>query len=425
MSAPLTPAECHASMRGLDEQISNYAELLVRDGAAVQPGQELVVSAPVEAYEFVRRVVAAGYGAGAGHVTVIWGDERVTRLEYENLPQEYFENVPAWKRDQMNSLAEAGATFLFLSGEDPAALKGVDPAKPATATRARNSQCRAFRDGMDFGRNAWCIGGVPVVAWARHVFPGVSDEEALYRLWVAILRASRADGDDPHGEWETHNATFEKNKRQLNGRHFDALRYTSANGTDLVVGLAGRHVWEGGAARTQDGTAFFPNIPTEEVFTSPDCRRAEGRVVSALPLVHNGHVVRDFWLEFREGRVVDFGAEQGRAVLEGILGTDEGARRLGECALISKNTPIRQSGLVFYNTLYDENASCHLALGMGFPDCYEGGVAMSADELAAHGVNRSHTHVDFMIGSDDLAVTGIPAEGEEVPFFVNGQWAWE
>ena len=425
MSAPLTPAECHASMRGLDEQISNYAELLVRDGAAVRPGQELVVSAPVEAYEFVRRVVAAGYEAGAGHVTVIWGDERVTRLEYENLPQEYFENVPAWKRDQMNSLAEAGATFLFLSGEDPTALKGVDPAKPATAARARNAQCRAFRDGMDFGRNAWCIGGVPVVAWARHVFPGVSDEEALYRLWVAVLRASRADGDDPHGEWETHNATFEKNKRQLNGRHFDALHYTSANGTDLTVGLADRHVWEGGAARTQDGTAFFPNIPTEEVFTSPDRLRANGVVHSALPLVRSGQIVRNFWLRFEGGRVVDFGAEQGREVLRHIIETDEGARRLGEVALVSKNTPIRQSETLFFSTLYDENASCHLALGMGFPECLEGGVNLGKEELLARGVNQSSTHVDFMIGTDDLNVFGISADGTETPVFVNGQWAWE
>ena len=425
MSAPLTAEECRASMRAIEDQISNYAELLVRDGVAVRPDQELVVSAPVEAYEFVRQVVAAGYEAGAGHVTVVWGDERVTRLEYENLPQDYFETVPAWKREQLNSLAEGGAAFLFLSGEDPSALKGVDPAKPATAARARNAQCRSFRDGMDFGRNAWCIGGVPVVAWARRVFPNVSDEEAMYRLWTAILRVSRADGDDPHGEWETHNAAFEKNKRHLNGMRFDSLHYTSANGTDLVVGLTDRHVWEGGAACTQDGTTFFPNIPTEEVFTSPDARRAEGRVVSALPLVHNGHVVRDFWFEFRDGRVVDYGAEQGASVIEGILGTDEGARRLGECAIISKNTPIRQSGLIFYNTLYDENASCHLALGMGFPDCYEGGVSMSPEQLAERGVNRSHTHVDFMIGSDDLSIAGITAEGEEVPFFVGGQWAWE
>ena len=425
MTAPFTSAECRASMRALEDEIANYAELLVCDGVAIKPGQELVVNAPVEAYEFARLVVKAGYEAGAGHVTVIWGDERITRLEYENLPREYFETVPAWKRDQLNTLAEDGAAFLFLSGEDPSALKGIDPAKPATALRARNMQCRAFRDGMDFGRNAWCIGGVPVAAWARQVFPDVSEEEALYRLWAAILRASRADGEDPHGAWETHNAAFEKNKRQRNGMHFESLHYTSSNGTDLIVGLTDKHIWEGGAARTQDGTAFFPNIPTEEVFTSPDCRRTQGRVVSALPLVHNGLLVSDFWFEFKDGRVVDFGAERGASVLEEILETDDGARRLGECAIISKNTPIRQSGLIFYNTLYDENASCHLALGMGFPDCYEGGYEMTAEELAEKGVNKSHTHVDFMIGSDDLAITGITADGKEVPFFINGQWAWE
>ena len=278
---------------------------------------------------------------------------------------------------------------------------------------------------MDFGRNAWCIGGVSVLAWARQMFEGLPDHEAMYRLWLAILETSRADGDDPHEEWETHNAAFEKNMRMLNGRSFDRLHYTSSNGTDFVVGLPKGHLWEGGAARTTSGVSFFPNIPTEEVFTSPDRMRADGRVVSALPLVHNGSIVRDFWFEFRDGAVVDFGAEQGTEVLKGILDTDENARRLGEVALISKNTPIRQTGLLFYDTLYDENASCHLALGTGFPECLEGGVDMSPEQLIEHGVNHSHIHVDFMIGADDLSIRGITADGEEVDVFVNGQWAWE
>lgn len=425
MTTRMTPEECAACMRALQPKIDNYAELLVRDGAAVQPGQELVVQAPVEAREFARRVVAAAYAAGAGHVTVIWADDEITRMEYEALPVERFETVPSWKVEQLNSLAEAGAAFLFLEGSDPSALKGIDPAKPATASRARNSQCKSFREGMDFGRNAWCIGGVPVLAWARQMFEGLPDDEAMYRLWLAILETSRADGDDPHEEWETHNAAFEKNMRMLNGRSFDRLHYTSSNGTDFVVGLPKGHLWEGGAARTTSGVSFFPNIPTEEVFTSPDRMRADGRVVSALPLVHNGSIVRDFWFEFRDGAVVDFGAEQGTEVLKGILDTDENARRLGEVALISKNTPIRQTGLLFYDTLYDENASCHLALGTGFPECLEGGVDMSPEQLIEHGVNHSHTHVDFMIGADDLAIRGITAEGEEVDVFVNGQWAWE
>ena len=421
----MTDEECRLATEGLSDQIELYANLLVRKGVSLRRGQELVLQAPVERADFVRRVVAAAYRVGAGHVTVIWSDDAVSRLTYENCPLEFFEHTPSWQVLQLNSLAEDGAAFLFLEGQDPAILKGIDPAKPAAASRARNTECRSFRDGMDFGRNAWCIAGVPVQAWANEVFPDLSPAEALYRLWVLILEVSRADGDDPESSWETHNASFEKTKRFLNGQRFDALRYEASNGTNLTIGLPEGYVWDGGAGRTQDGVTFFPNIPTEEVFTSPDRMRAEGTVHSALPLVHAGQVVRDFWLRFESGRVVDFGAEQGREVLRHIIETDEGSCRLGEVALVSKNTPIRQSDTLFYDTLYDENASCHLALGMGFPECISGGVSMSKEQLSEHGVNQSSAHVDFMIGTDDLSITGVCADGTEVTVFVNGQWAWE
>ena len=422
---PMNLSECELAMRNLEPRMTQYARLLVRRGVAVQPGQELVVTAPVEAAPFVRSVVGQGYEAGAGHVTVIWADDEISRMEYEACPLEHFQTLPDWKAEQMNSLARAGACFLWLDGADPDALRDVDPAKPAARSKASHLQCRDYRHGLDFGENAWSIGGVPVAAWARRVFPGVSAHEATYRLCDAVLAAARVVDDDPESAWETHDATLVKNKRALNEGHYDKLRYHSANGTDLTIGLTSGHVWEGGAARTRSGVSFFPNMPTEEIFTSPDRTRAEGVVRSVLPLVHNGSVVRDFWLRFADGCVVDFGAEQGEAVLRHILETDEGARHLGECALISKNTPIRQSGLLFYNTLYDENASCHLALGMGFPDCYEGGVELSKEELLAVGVNDSATHVDFMIGADDLNVTGITAAGEEEPIFIHGQWSWE
>lgn len=422
---PMTNEECRVATERLSDQLDLYANLLVRKGVALRPGQELVLQAPVERADFARRVVRAAYRVGAGHVTVLWADDEVSRLTYEHCPLELFEHTPSWQVEQLNSLAEAGAAFLFLEGQDPTILRGIDPAKPAAATRARNTECRSFRDGMDFGHNAWCIAGVPVEAWACEVFPDLSPAEALYRLWVLILEVSRADGEDPESAWETHNASFEKTKRFLNGHAFDALRYEASNGTDLTVGLPEGHVWDGGAGRTQDGVTFFPNIPTEEVFTSPDRLRAAGVVHSALPLVRNGQVVRDFWLRFEGGEVVDFGAEQGREVLRHILETDDGARRLGEVALVSKNTPIRQSDTLFYDTLYDENASCHLALGMGFPECVAGGPKLSKEALLERGVNQSATHVDFMVGSDDLSITGILPDGTEVPVFVNGQWAWE
>ena len=425
MSVPMTEAECRIATEALSEQLDRYARLIVRTGCAIKPGQQLLVRGPVERADFVRRVVAEAYAAGSGPVTVIWDDDVLTRLNYENNDIEFFEQVPEWKRLQLDSIAEAGAALLFLDGSDPMMLKGIDPKKPATWAHAVNTQCTAYRNGMDFGKNVWCIAGVPVAKWAKTVFPELSESEAVYRLWLAILATARADGEDPSSDWETHNASFEKTKRFLNEKHFDALRYRSDNGTDFTVGLPAGHIWEGGAGRTVDGTVFFPNMPTEEVFTTPDRMRADGIVYSALPLVHAGQIVRDFWFRFEGGAVVDYGAEQGKDVLRSILERDENAVRLGECALISKNTPIRQSEILFFDTLYDENASCHLALGMGFPECLEGGLEMDRDELIAHGVNQSVVHVDFMIGADDLDIVGIGADGTETQIFVNGQWVWE
>lgn len=422
---PMSLAECDLAMKHLTPRLKQYARLLVRRGVALQPQQELVIMAPVDVAPFVRMVVEQAYESAAGHVSVLWSDDEVSRLEYATCPLEYFQQVPEWKADQLNSFARDGACFLWLEGADPDAMLEIDPAKPAARSAAMHRQCGVYRHGLDFGENAWCIAGVPITAWAHKVFPDLSEHEALYRLWEAILAVMLIMDDDPEGDWDTHNAALAKNKRLLNEHHFASLHYTSDNGTDLVVGLPTHHIWEGGAARTKSGVSFFPNMPTEEVFTSPDRTKTQGIVYSVLPLVHNGAMVRDFWLRFENGRVVEFGAERGEAVLREILDTDEGARYLGECALISKNTPIRQSGLLFYSTLYDENASCHLALGMGFPDCYEGGVDMTSEELLAAGVNESAQHVDFMIGADDLNISGTTADGQEVSLFEHGQWVWE
>lgn len=420
-----TCEDARMGMQKLAPAIERYANLVVRKGVNVKPGQEVVVQSPVECAEFARLLVKRAYAAGAGHVTVIWGDDEVSRLTYENVETAWFENVPEWQKLQLNSLAEDGACFIFVEGADPEALKGIDPAKPAAVSKARNTQCSSFRHGLDFNINPWCIAGAPVAAWARTVFPGVADEVAIYRLWCAILSVARADGEDPESDWELHDATFEKNLRLLNERRFKALHYRSDNGTDLAVGLPTGHLWAGGKCETPEGHTFFPNIPTEEVFTSPHCDQVNGVVYSALPLVRHGNKIDRFWLRFENGRVVDFDAAIGKDTLASILDTDEGARRLGEVALISKNTPIRESEILFYDTLYDENASCHLALGVGFPECYEGGYEMSSDELREAGVNTSATHVDFMIGTDDMDITGICEDGTEVPVFVNGQWAWE
>lgn len=413
------------ALEGLSDAFDRYARLLVAKGAAVQEGQELVIQASVETADFVHRLVKSAYEIGAGHVTVMWKDEILTRLEYENQPVEFFADLPSWKIDELNGLAEKGAAFLFLTGGNPEALKGIDPQKPVMSSRTVNTKCKRFRNGLDFGHNTWCIAGVPTRAWAKKIFPEASVSEAMYRLWQLILSTARADGDDPESTWETHNASFERTKRLLNEKQFVKLIYTSASGTDFSVELPEGHIWHGGCAHTQAGHRFFPNIPTEEVYTTPHRAKTNGTVYSALPLVYAGQEINNFWITFQDGKAVDCGAEVGLEVLQSIINTDENAGYLGEVALISKNTPIRQSQTIFYNTLYDENASCHLALGAGFPECLRGGEDLSKEELMKLGVNDSSTHVDFMIGTDDLNIVGIDAEGKEHQLFVNGQWEWE
>ena len=406
--------------------IERYAELLVRKGCALKQGQQLVINAPVEAAAFTRLCVEAAYEAGAGHVTVVWNDDAVSRSVYQHEPVANFERFPEWDALRNNLLTLRGCAWLHLDGEDPSAFKGIDPAKPAARRKASNKACADYRHGVDFGINAWCIGGVPTPGWAAAVFPNLPLSEAIDQLWDAVLLTARANNDNPLAAWDDHRANFEKALAFMNEHRFTALRYTSVQtGTDFTVGLHDEGIWAGGGAELVDGTYFFPNMPTEEVFTSPDFNRAEGVVHSAMPLVLQGNVIRDFWFRFEAGRVVDFGAEEGYKVLESLLNTDDGARRLGEVALISKRSPIRESGLLFYSTLYDENASCHLALGMSFPECYEGGLEMSKEQLTAVGMNDSAIHVDFMIGSDDLNITGIQENGAEVQVFRDGVWTWE
>lgn len=417
----MTDQEYQDAIHALHHRFEKYADLLVKKGAALQKGQEFVLTASPEAYEFARMVVHAGYEAGAKHVTVIWDDQKIAAEDYKYVSKEWFETCPAWKVKQLNDLAEDGAALLFLESNDPDIFKGLDAKKIATARKARNTQCKSWRRGMDFGYNTWCIGGVPAKKWAEKVFPGIDSREAILKLWDAVLTVARI-GEDPLKNWDEHNAALEEKKKKLNDLHFDSLHYQSFNGTDFTVGLVDRHLWDGGAGRTQGGVSFFPNIPTEEVFSVPHRMRADGRLYSALPLVHAGTVVRDFWFEFRDGKVVDYNAAEGKEVLASIVETDENACRLGEVALVSKKSPIRESGILFYSTLFDENASCHFALGKAFPECYEGGFDLSPEELMDNGVNNSATHVDFMVGADDLNIVGTLPSGEEIPVFQNGVW---
>ena len=422
--AALTVEEALEGMKTLEPKIKNYARLVVRKGVNVKPGQEVVVQSPVECASFARVVVEEAYDAGAGHVTVIWADDAVTRLTYEHVEKSYFEQTPEWKRLQLDSLAQDGACFIFIEGADPAALKGIDPAKPAAASKARNTQCKVFRRGLDYNINPWCIAGAPVVAWAREVFSDDPDEVAVYKLWNAILHTARADGQDPESDWELHDAAFEKNLRFLNENRFDSLRYTASNGTDLVIGMTKGHEWAGGKGKTPDGHPFFPNIPTEECFTSPMKGQAEGIVYSTKPLSYQGQLIDNFWIRFHQGKAVEWNAQVNNELLTKLITMDRGSCYLGECALVPFDSPINQSGLLFYNTLFDENAACHLALGMGFADTINDFEHKTLAECRALGVNDSMIHEDFMIGSEDMDIDAVCENGDVVPVFRHGNWAF-
>ncbi len=407
--------------RALFEQ---YAELLIKKGANVQKGQGLAIDCPVECYEFGQLMVQKAYEHGSGHVELIYSDDVLRRLTFLNNDISFFENPAQWKTELYNHLGREGYAFIFLDGSNPMALKDIDPAKPAASQKANSERCKEFRKALDFNINQWNIAAVATKAWANKVFPNLTEDEALAKLWDLIFKIARADGSNPQDDWEEHKAAFDRRKRWLNEMQFSKLRYSNSKGTNLEVGLTDKHIWEGGGAFRQDKQVyFFPNMPTEEIFTSPDFRKVDGIVYSALPLALFGDVVDEFWFKFEAGKIVDYGAQKGKELLDKLLSIDEGARYLGECALVPKESPIKQSGVLFYSTLYDENASCHLATGKGFPECYEGGLEFTKEELADKGINDSLTHVDFMIGTDDLSITGISAEGKEYPIFVDGTWA--
>lgn len=414
----------HTNTPDFEAKLDRYAKLAVCSGCNLQQGQELFIVADISAAALVRKLVAQGYEQGASNVTVRWGDEVVGRMHYDKRPLEAFEIFPDWLACLQNGMASRGAALLFVTSEDPEALVGVDQRKLVAYTKAAHVACKEWRDGMDFGRNVWCIIGAASPTWARRVFPQLPEDEAISKLWDAIFTTVRVNAADPIAAWEAHKQSFARRKEVLNSKQLDSLHYTNSLGTDICIGLTPKSLWQGGGAETVGGTYFFPNMPTEEIFTSPDYARTEGTVVASMPLNHNGSLVEGFSFTFKEGKVVDFAAEKGYEVLKELLETDEGARHLGEAALIPCSSPIKQTGILFLNTLYDENASCHFALGMGFPDCYDGGLEMNKEQLLAAGINDSATHVDFMLGTDDLSIVGTTADGEEFVIFRDGDWAF-
>lgn len=410
-------------MSNFNEKLDKYARLCVEVGINIQKNQPLVINAPVEGAEFVRLVAKHAYELGAKQVHVNWNDEVLTRLRYENAPMEVFENFPKWYADGLEEFAEDGAGFLSIYSQDPELLKGIDPKKIAAYNKSSSMALKEFRKYTMNDINAWCVVSIPTKGWAKKVFPELSDEEAMEKLWDAIFKATRMDLDDPVKAWQKHLDNLAKKVEYLNEMKFKKLYYKSSNGTDLEVELPEGHIWAGGGGKNSKGVYFVANMPTEEVFTMPLKTGVNGVVYSTKPLHYGGNLINDFKLTFKDGRVVDFEAKEGYEVLKDLLGLDEGAKYLGEVALVPYDSPISKSNIIFLNTLFDENASCHFALGKAYPTNIEGGENMTDEELEKAGVNDSLTHVDFMVGSEDLSIVGETHDDKRVQIFENGNWA--
>lgn len=413
-----------SSFYGINEaRIREYARLLARIGVNVQPGQEIVINCPAEHFEFGRLVAEEAYAAGAREVIMRWNDPGTSRLDYLYAAKEALSEVPEWKAESYNYYARRGAGQISISGSDPEAYKGVEHGRMQLRETAMDQATAEYYRRLMASENPWTVGAVPQKKWAAKVFPELTEEAAMTQLWELILKSVRIDGGDAVAAWQRHDRFLKEKCRMLNEYAFAKLHYKNSIGTDFTVGLVKGHIWEGGSETAGTGAVFEANMPTEEIFTMPDCRIAEGTLVSAMPLSCRGNLIRDFHLTFHEGQVVDYGAREGQETLKSVLETDEGSKRLGEVAIVPYDSPISQMNTLFYNTLFDENASCHFALGRCYPTTIAGGAAMSEEELGQAGGNFSINHVDFMVGTADLCITGIRENGEELLIFENGHWA--
>ena len=403
-------------------KLDRLAEVAIKIGLQLQPGQDLLLTAPTAALPLVRRIAEHAYKAGAGLVTPILSDEAITLARYRFAADDSFDRAAGWLYQGMSKAFAANTARLAIVGDNPMLLAGEDPAKVARASKANSVAYQpALEKIVSFEIN-WNIIAYPSLSWAKLVFPNDVDDVAVAKLADAIFAASRVDTDDAVESWRKHNAVLRSRTEWLNGQRFSALHY-SGPGTDLTVGLADGHEWEGGASTARNGITCNANIPTEEVFTTPHCRRVSGHVVSTKPLSYQGSLIDNIEVRFEEGRIVAARASRGEEVLNKVLDTDEGARRLGEVALVPHSSPISKSALLFFNTLFDENAACHIALGQCYSKCFVDGDKLTPEQIAAQGGNKSLIHIDWMIGSDQIDIDGVHADGRRVPVFRKGEWA--
>lgn len=404
--------------------LEKYAELVVKTGINIQKNQILVISSPIECAFFTRKIAEIAYKEGAKDVVINWGDELFSKIRFLNAPEEVFEEFPEWQKEFYLSYVNQGAAFLSISASDPELMKDVNPERMLKARRTSSVALAEYREKLMSNKNVWSIVSVPTKAWATKVFPNLSEEEAINKLWEYIFKAVRADKEDPVLAWEEHKNNLKKNISFLNNNKFEYLKYKNSLGTDLKIELPEGHIWLGGSDYTPDGLEFIANMPTEEVFTLPKKDGVNGTVVSSMPLNSNGNLIENFSITFENGKIVDFKAEKGYDTLKSIISTDEGSHYLGEIALVPYDSPISNLKTIFFNTLFDENASCHLAIGNAYPVCIKDGEEMSKEELDKNGVNSSLTHVDFMVGTKDLQIIGVTSEGNEIQIFKDGNFAF-
>ena len=403
--------------------IRNYAKLIARVGGNIQKGQEVFITAELDRPDFIMMLAEECYRAGASNVFVDWKCQKFDKLAARFESVRALSCVESWEEAKLAYQADTLPVTIKILSADPDGMKGADREKITLASMARSAITKPYADRMT-NRHQWCVAAVPSVGWAKKVFPEDRANVAVEKLWQLILRTSRADGKDPLTDWMWHNRELKERCDALNAYHFAALEYSSANGTNFRVGLIDKAKFIAGKKSTADGKYFNPNIPTEECFTTPKKGEAEGIVYAVKPLSYGGELIEDFWLRFEKGRAVACGAKKNEALLKSVLAMDEGASYLGECALVPYDSPINRCGVLFYNTLFDENACCHLALGRGYSNTIEHFADYMKSDFIEMGVNDSEIHVDFMIGAEDLSIIGVTKDGARVPVFKDGTWAF-
>ncbi|WP_422656999.1 aminopeptidase [Paenibacillus sp. EC2-1] len=409
-------------MSSFETMLEKYAELVIRVGVNIQPGQVLIVNAPLETVELTRFIVSKAYEAGAKYVQVDWDDERITRIRYEKAPDDSFGYYPKWQADMMEQLAEGGGAVLHIKVPDPELFREIDSAKVSTAVKAASIAREKYQSYVRNNQVSWSLIKAPTRAWANKVFADLPEEKRLDAMWEAVFQMNRVHTEDPVAAWQEHISELKKKQEYMNAKRYNSFHYR-APGTDLHVKMPEGYRWLGGGDYNESGVYFVANMPTEEIYTMPLRTGVNGTVTSTLPLNLNGRLVEGITLTFKDGKVVEYNATSGREHLTSLLETDEGASYLGEMALVPYDSPISRLNRVFYNTGVDENASCHFALGSAYPVNIEGGTKLSKDELVARGANVSLTHVDFMIGSAELEIDGELPDGTIEPVFRNGNWA--